>query len=105
MIQPALGNQTSHSQHAEKKQFGKNLRAIRKDFGKHGLQVSETLPSNNNSGIDVAPLGGEKAGRIYNPVSEEIGVTGFAISVAVLHMTMAHTWTRKLMLKRGKGNR
>lgn len=79
---------------------GKIARSDSKDYGKTWSPVYLTDLPNNNSGIDVAHLGGEKIALIYNPVSENWGDRN-PIDLAI-SLDNGKTWAFHQTIERGE---
>lgn len=79
---------------------GKIARSDSKDYGKTWSPVYLTDLPNNNSGIDVAHLGGEKIALIYNPISENWGDRN-PIDLAI-SLDNGKTWTYHETIEKGE---
>ncbi|WP_154856236.1 sialidase family protein [Cyclobacterium xiamenense] len=102
VIQPALWeSKPGHVHMLMRSSSGNICRADSEDYGKTWSKITETSLPNNNSGIDVAHLGGEKIAVIYNPVSENWGAR-YPISVAV-SLDNGHSWSQTFDIEKGVG--
>ncbi|WP_235954685.1 sialidase family protein [Cyclobacterium salsum] len=103
VIQPALWeSKPGHVHMLMRSSSGNICRADSEDYGKTWSPVEEISLPNNNSGIDVAHLGGEKIAVIYNPVSENWGAR-YPISVSV-SLDNGYTWGPKFDIEKGEGD-
>ncbi|MEX2564395.1 MAG: sialidase family protein [Cyclobacteriaceae bacterium] len=101
VIQPALWeSQPGHVHMLMRSSSGKICRSDSEDYGKTWSKIEETDLPNNNSGIDVAHIGGEKVAVIYNPVAENWGKR-YPITVA-LSTDNGKTWPLKYDIEKGE---
>src|SRR5690606_13655106 len=83
VIQPALWeSKPGHVHMLMRSSSGKICRSDSEDYGKTWGPIVETALPNNNSGIDIAHIGGESIALIYNPVGENWGKR-YPITVAI----------------------
>ncbi len=103
VIQPALWeSKPGHVHMLMRSSSGKICRSDSEDYGKTWSPIVETELPNNNSGIDIAHIGGESIALIYNPVGENWGKR-YPITVAVSNDN-GNTWPIKLDLEKGEGD-
>lgn len=101
VIQPALWeSKPGHVHMLMRSSSGNICRSDSEDYGKTWSEIEEISLPNNNSGIDVAHLGGEKLAVIYNPVSENWGKR-FPITIAV-STDNGNTWPLKYDIEKGE---
>ena len=102
VIQPALWeSKPGHVHMLMRSSSGNICRSDSEDYGKTWSEVTEIELPNNNSGIDVAHIEGEKIALIYNPVAENWG-DRFPISIAVSEDN-GKTWPLKFDIEKGEG--
>ena len=103
VIQPALWeSKPGHVHMLLRSSSGKICRSDSEDYGKTWSPIVETELPNNNSGIDVAHIGGESIALIYNPVEGNWGKR-YPITVAVSNDN-GKTWPIKLDIEKGEGD-
>jgi predicted neuraminidase len=101
VIQPALWESSPGNVHALlRTSGGKIARTDSKDYGKTWSPIYLTDLPNNNSGIDVAHLGGEKIALIYNPVGENWGDRN-PINLAI-SLDNGKTWVLNQTIEKGE---
>lgn len=101
VIQPAAWESSPGNVHILlRSSGGKIARSDSKDYGKTWSPIYLTDLPNNNSGIDVAHLGGEKIALIYNPVSENWGDRN-PINLAV-SLDNGKTWAIDQVIEKGE---
>lgn len=104
VIQPALWeSKPGHVHMLMRSSSGKICRSDSDDYGKTWSKIKETDLPNNNSGIDIAHLGGEKVALIYNPVSGNWGKR-YPITVAI-STDNGETWPLKYDIEKGEGEK
>jgi predicted neuraminidase len=100
VIQPTLWESAPGNVHALlRTSGGKIARTDSKDYGKSWSPIHLTDLPNNNSGIDVAHLGGEKIALIYNPVGENWGDRN-PINLAI-SLDNGKTWALDQIIEKG----
>jgi predicted neuraminidase len=103
VIQPALWeSKPGHVHMLMRSSSGNICRSDSEDYGKTWSEVTEIELPNNNSGIDIAHIEGEKIALIYNPVAENWG-DRFPISIAVSEDN-GKTWPLKFEIEKGEGD-
>lgn len=103
VIQPALWeSKPGHVHMLMRSSSGKICRSDSEDYGKTWGPIVETALPNNNSGIDIAHIGGESIALIYNPVGENWGKR-YPITVAISNDN-GHSWPIKLDIEQGEGD-
>lgn len=103
VIQPAMWeSKPGHVHMLMRSSSGNICRSDSEDYGKTWSEVKEIELPNNNSGIDVAHIEGEKIALIYNPVAENWG-DRFPISIAVSEDN-GKTWPLKFEIEKGSGD-
>ncbi len=101
VIQPALWeSQPGHVHMLMRSSSGKIARSDSKDYGRTWSPIEETDLPNNNSGIDVAQIDGQKIALIYNPVSGNWGKR-YPITVAISEDN-GKTWPIKYNIEEGE---
>ncbi len=101
VIQPAAWESSPGNVHILlRSSGGKIARSDSKDYGKTWSPIYLTDLPNNNSGIDVAHLGGEKIALIYNPVSENWGARN-PINLAI-SLDNGKTWATNQIIEKGE---
>ncbi len=100
VIQPAVWESSPGNVHILlRSSGGKIARSDSKDYGKTWTPIYLTELPNNNSGIDIAHLGGEKIALIYNPISENWGDRN-PINLAV-SLDNGKTWAIDQTIEKG----
>jgi predicted neuraminidase len=103
VIQPALWESEPGNVHMLlRTSAGKIGRSDSEDAGRTWSPVVLTDLPNNNSGIDVAHLGGDKVALVYNPVGKNWGKR-YPITLAI-STDNGTTWPVKAVLEEGEGN-
>jgi predicted neuraminidase len=101
VIQPALWeSKPGHVHMLMRSSTGQICRSDSEDYGKTWSKIEKTDLPNNNSGIDIAPLGGEKIALIFNPVSGNWGKR-YPITVAISEDN-GKTWPVKYDIEKGE---
>ncbi|WP_114748514.1 sialidase family protein [Pleomorphovibrio marinus] len=101
VIQPALWeSKPGHVHMLMRSSSGQIARSDSEDYGKTWSPIVETDLPNNNSGIDVAQIDGEKIALIYNPVSGNWGKR-YPITVAI-SSDNGKTWPLKYNIEEGE---
>ncbi len=102
VIQPALWESSPGNIHMLlRTSAGKIGRSDSEDGGRSWSPVELTDLPNNNSGIDVAHLGGQKIALVYNPVGQNWGKR-YPVTLAISHDN-GMTWPIKQVLEAGEG--
>lgn len=101
VIQPALWeSRPGHVHMLMRSSSGNICRSDSEDYGKTWSPIVETDLPNNNSGIDVAHIEGQKIALIYNPVSGNWGKR-YPITVAI-STDNGKTWPIKYNVEEGE---
>lgn len=104
VIQPALWeSKPGHVHMLMRSSGGYICRSDSEDYGKTWSPIEVTDLPNNNSGIDIAPLGGEKLALIFNPVSGNWGKR-YPITVAISEDN-GKTWPVKYDIEKGENEK